>query len=126
MSEILYRGKRKDNGEWFYGDLLTNGIDYECAIRINVGSEYGQVVAVFTDTIGEYTGLTDKHGKKIFEGDILQANDDYEIQGVVEWQKQECRYLVQLLDRDDWVTMDDYEWLVIGNIHDNPEMLKNF
>lgn len=118
MREHLYCGKRVDNGEWIEGCLVYDA--HHICIR-DFGYEYHEVLS---QTVGEYTGLTDKNGSKIFEGYILRAIGDYEIQGVVEWQKNECRYLVQLLGNDDWVTMEDYEWEIIGNIHENPELLE--
>ena len=134
----LYRGKRIDNGEWVFGSLLKVEINGVSAWLI-FGSEFevinGQVYSkehanVIPETVGQYTGLTDKNGKKIFEGDIAR-----EVWGERVYPK---RLVVAMdLKRGGWFpyargdgcgcceqdVWDDEYTEIIGNIHDNPELL---
>ena len=125
MREILFRGKRKDNGEWVYGDLSQhkNGKKF-----IKCGSAT-QSYDVIPETIGQYIGL-EANGKKIFEGDILQTGTRM---GYVIWNEGCFRFRWKNFDKhrgDFFKTciLTEYgsfeELKVIGNIHDNLELLK--
>ena len=120
--EILFRGKRVDNGDWGYGYAVKgNDKKYQMFIAASIGVGFftGGIIAyeVIPETVGQYTGLFDKNGKKIFEGDIVES--PHGTQGVVEWQNAECAFLVDI--GDDWQTMDDCPYEVVGNIYDNEE-----
>lgn len=116
MKEILYRGKRVDNGEWVYGwyaPLVCN----DKTVIPSIKDSNGIVWKVERGTVGQFIGLCDKNGKKIFESDIVESPRG--TQGFVEWQNAECAFLVNI--GDDWQTMDDCTYEVIGNIYDNKE-----
>lgn len=139
MREILFRGKRTDNGEWIYGlphYILDDEIEFICV----TGKIYPNCFKVIPETVGQYTGLTDKNGTKIFEGDIVKCLDtinDIEFNAVVEFgnPSHEYNWGYQLkhisgdmpnLDILCWVDMEETGAFieVIGNIHDNPELLE--
>lgn len=123
MKEILFRGKRKDNGKWVYGFYALFASNKGLKHGIYTGAESGCVIpyAVDPKTIGQFTGLTDKNGKKIFEGDIIvKGFEQYEVQ----WNAEQVRW---------GIYSDNYEvagftkfsepyFEVIGNIHDNLEV----
>ena len=113
MKEILFRGKRVDNDEWVYGFLVKMWGQYHIIDQNDENSAY----MIKPETVGQYTGLCDKNGKKIFEGDIVESPNG--TQGFIEWQNAECAFLVNI--GDDWQTMDDCPYEVIGNIYDNKE-----
>ena len=140
MREILFRGKRADNGEWVEGfysaeeyNLNTHSIEYIPRIQL-----LGKCVSlgVIPETVGQYTGLTDKNGKKIFEGDIVHVLGN---QDVSDLKSVNYNALIAFLDGG-FCAIDgtieehavrryaparmDFDLEVIGNIHDNPELLE--
>lgn len=126
MREILFRGKRLDNGEWVYGDLLTKDKNGNYCPRIKNSESYPFSFQVDPTTVGQFTGLYDKNGNKIFEGDILVSETImHKIVWNDEWAKfqaiSESIYSPSSLNQE-WINM--YGKVVIGNIHDNPELLK--
>ena len=170
MREVLFKGKRKDNGEWiesytvihfsnngFYMPDLHNGAGLKTNEFGNIVGLISLIYEVIPETVGQYTGLTDKNGKKIFEGDIVKILDTHIGEVVVvsgafgigthlciEWGLLEC----EIEDitgcqnspcfcyNDNFVSLWELMWNynqeenscfvveVIGNIHDNPELIK--
>ena len=133
MREILFRGKRKGDNKWVYGSFARYNLEDGTADMFL--SEYNVLFSVHIDTLGQYTGLTDKNGTKIFEGDIVSYNG-YD-KGIVTFgeHKVECcnccsyhRVIGFYVDRKQYTiysnerTWDNFE--VIGNIHDNPELME--
>lgn len=118
MREILFRGKRTDNGEWAEG-LPCYGIDGQISeIQTFHGFCSCTITEVISETVGQYTGLTDKSGTKIFEGDIVMGKLFHSTKGVVRWASEMFKVGA--------MSMCTYRGLmeVIGNIHDNPELLE--
>lgn len=129
MREILFRGKDNGvlNGVWQYGSLDISYPDAPVIARIDRHNNK-MFVPILIETVGQYTGLTDKNGKKIFEGDICQTKgfpliDDNPF--VVEWNDDECSfYWRDVLGTDEFNIGVSQNTTIIGNIHDNPELLK--
>lgn len=140
MREILFRGKRLDDGEYVDGYLyITHNGEHEISIYNDEVNIERWTHEVDPSTVGQYTGLKDKNGKRIFEWDILhiakiadgigvyyQPPLDYPVNVVVKWDL--CAWMWKtLFDYKRYITFPDawcyYECEVIGNIHDNPELL---
>lgn len=136
MREILFRGKRLDNDEWAEGAYLNDrdGAFYICpaASDITYGDNgnrrrIGCWYKVDPATVGQYTGLMDKNGKRIFEGDIVQFRTRVDTFKplYVRWYKGAAQFVVSKRDGVRSYPMDDaWTYEVIGNIHDNPELLE--
>ena len=129
MREIKFRGRRVDNGEWVDGDLITG-----------VGPKYGKMYIlprvlnlahlkgcdpldgykVDPATVGQFTGLIDKNGREVFEGDVLEA-DNYRVEikfvggQFVGYNK---NYSITETQNRNWLS-----WVIIGDIFNNPELI---
>jgi uncharacterized phage protein (TIGR01671 family) len=143
MREIKFRAKRLDNGEWSYGSGLLIADDF-CVIdtdtEMYIDEEYDwagnthffRIAGAMCDlkTLGQYTGLKDKNGKEIYEGDIIRSFDSNgeAILHCIVWE--EARFVALYKGRyfsskcflkQDW--LDEFEKEVIGNIYDYPELI---
>ena len=121
MREILFRGKRLDNGEWAHGNLVCWK---DGTASIDDGSYDMPQWAIDIATVGQYTGLTDKNGKKIFEGDIVDILTENEEIGVVAYEDGGFLVNADGFCVDFHANINGTDLEIIGNIHDNPELLK--
>ena len=157
MREILFRGKaiNRDggshrtnykNGDWVYGLVSRAYHDYYSNFRIEMTNEDGvSGIDVDYNTLGQYTGLTDKNGTKIFEGDILQGDEypycsvgDYNYYAEVVWFDDGCcgfglcthknpKSAVRGVSDGNCEWFEDFDnnnWSVVGNIYDSPELIE--
>lgn len=117
---IKFRGKRIDNGEWVYGFLADE--DYINDIySIDLSS-----IEVDRETVGQFTGLFDKNGKEIYEGDIIKG---FDITIEVWYSEDRACFIAEMKDpQNDMVDIlggyDTERMEIIGNIYDNPELIK--
>jgi uncharacterized phage protein (TIGR01671 family) len=139
MREIKFRGKRVNNGEWVYGDLIHRYSNWIYIAPIPSTIEITPI-EIDPETVGQYTGLKDKNGKEIYEGDIVEIKV-VSVRKEDKWDGETGEYLgweyVEVPFKDikivewlgdgfnlfygNWIE-DEFE--VIGNIFDNPELLK--
>lgn len=133
-NRYIFRGKRKDNSDWVYGGIYYQKADEvkEEAVYIIGGSlnDVGAAYAVIPETVGQCTGLEDKNGKLIFEGDIVITNifNTPEILYTITYDKQIATFIGEYVKGciKQFTTFDGDSqcFEVIGNIHDNPELLE--
>lgn len=141
--EIVFRGKRIDNGKWVEGDLIqlhdgrkyiVNNVNGACIDDKGnfINTEEPFVCQVDLATIGQYTGLKDKNGRHIFEGDIVRysiiVRDCLLYQGILKVVFERGSFCMEETDSGDTHTLYNtaagVELEVIGNAHDNPELLQ--
>ena len=124
MREILFRGKRIDNGEWVEGyPFGVNAIiplDAKYTVT-SMGTVLHDILEVGPATVGQYTGLVDKNGRKIFEGDVVKQGDEI---GEVYYERNYCTFAIILKRNMDLFKHIKYNCEITGNIHDNPELLR--
>ena len=142
MRKIKFRGKRIDNGEWVFGSFIPDALEGSNSDlvsyrhhslrgfirRYNRGVGKMETIEVDRETVGQYTGLEDKNGTEIYEGDIIRHHDD--ILSKVFYNTAHCAYLLQDISGNrnkcqcDRLGSYCSLWIeVIANIHDNPELL---
>ena len=138
MREILFRGKRLQGGDWVEGYFFKSDINKraresgkatliftpDCDTFITVPECHNSFMVV-SDTVGQYTGLTDKNGKKVFEGDIIRKTNKGRHPEIFIADIRTCFYTneeVYYSPFDHFTESCEYE--IIGNIHDNPELLE--
>ena len=146
MREIRFRGKRLENGHgfWVYGDLMTEYVHHEGLTIVEHGCIYYEVDPA---TVGQFTSLKDKHGKEIFEGDVAKSPYTNRLM-VIRWgeyqnddildeiddfyidtdgdERKSVGFYAEVMSDNRCYELDDgvCKWVeVIGNIHDNPELL---
>ena len=136
--EIEFRGRKADNKEWVYGYLvcIPDGDSFDCYIisdfdeRDSIYDLWKYAIKVIPETVGQYVGITDKNGKKIFEGDIVK--DEYGRIMEVVWREKFAKFAFKLVktigekwtenflyaDMGDWFDLENHLPEVIGNIFD--------
>lgn len=140
--EIKFRGKRVDNGQWAYGDLSveydgTTIISYWASVLLEPENNYSEMTScsfeVVPETVGQYINRKDKDGKDIYESDIVDVVDGAD--GLINEMKAgrykvvysqvDCAFILEQLDGKNGIAFDECMLLtVVGNIHDNPELIK--
>lgn len=138
MREILFRGQTRRKGEysinvagdkcesnWVYGGIYLNNKEGDFAI---IYQQYPEIkkFPVYADTVGQYTGLKDKNGKKIFDGDIVQNTITKEI-AIVRWYTEHAAFLLLSKPNNKLYFLYDNNFKnieVIGNTIDNNELLE--
>ena len=120
--EILFKGKRKDTGEWTEGYFFK--IWDRTFLLWGMTNDHPNMIEVIPETVGQFTGLTDKNGKKIFEGDIIAKGFElYEVR----WNPEQVRWGIYLGNYEvaGFTKFSEPYFEVIGNVYNNKELLEN-
>lgn len=135
VHDIEFRGKRTDNGEWVYGNLVR-GCNEQYAYIVEFGNKElcRNYVDINPETVGQYTGLKDKNGTKIFDGDIVLvpyvdpifkcAWDDTSLSERAIVRYVDGMFYVEYIESGDKFTLSVMKghMKIVGNIYDNPEL----
>lgn len=133
IRKIKFRGKDYETGEWTQGHFFQRLGHYPAIIepRPHNGKVIYVETAVRDETVGQFTGMLDKNGKEIYEGDILRLGNSPSGVCEVKWNETMAAFCIQFFFERKLGTRILGEWLiyekeveVIGNIHDNPELMK--
>lgn len=145
MREILFRGKRVDNGEWIFGDLYTglnDEIYINTVVQLTANSRCNIQIMIQKETVGQFTGLTDNNGTKIFEGDVILINTEVDVSkgffdepeiktseliASVIWDDEFMGWDIEIIEKDHYShgyclmkdCMNEVE--ITGNIHENKD-----
>ncbi len=128
MRTIKFRGKSLLKGKWIYGHLL----DAECGENLMIQVNASETLGVDDNTVGQFTGLYDRNGKEIYEGDIIISDEYKHTRHYVRYMESEAMFVAMIIGspldeycgiRQSWI--DKFSKKIIGNIHDNPELLTN-
>jgi hypothetical protein len=136
MREIKFRGKCVPDsnyaGEWVIGGYIHPTVDSdqkEGLIVRYLGGTVTRTFHVLPSTVGQYTGLNDKEGREIYEGDIVRGYfkgryGQQTLVSVIGWDKENACFEIRLQEEPNGLLSEPDEMEVIGNIHDNPELLE--
>ena len=130
MREILFRGKREENGKWAEGYYLTvknnyMGVEKSVIITpenavINGNGDLGGMWIVIPETVGQYIGGVDKNGKMVFEGDIVKFKGEFYVVKYIE----KYNRFAGVKPKTIFAVFNFSNAEIVGNIYDNPEMMK--
>lgn len=127
VREFFFSGKRVDSDEWVHGNLFVDDKGKKCEILVGY-MNYRIAWEIIPETVGQYTGLTDRNGTKIFEGDIIKHLNNSDVGfdiGKVYWDDKYCQFCrTSNGDIHNYRISADCCYEVIGNIYDNPELVE--